>query len=185
MPRPLGYAGFTPGRKPALGEAQAERAQTALARELGISRETVYGYLRIRGPSRAHDYGQLDHRAGEFTPPLNVDPLLRNPRDHASGDPPEHQTHRIAPRRRRRGNRRRRDQGKIGPAAWPDRSTARRDIENWINFYTRATPRPSLGYQTPAETRHASEPIATALQTTAEQTVPTSPTGHHFGSRTA
>jgi putative transposase len=45
----------------------------------------------------------------------------------------------------------------IGVASWPDRVTARRDIENWIKFYNERRLHSVLGYQTPAETRRAWE----------------------------
>lgn len=45
----------------------------------------------------------------------------------------------------------------IGVESWPDRATARRDIENWITFYNERRLHSSLGYTTPAENRHAWE----------------------------
>ena len=41
----------------------------------------------------------------------------------------------------------------IGIRAWPDRATARRDIENWITEYNRRRLHSALGYRTPTETR--------------------------------
>jgi transposase InsO family protein len=43
----------------------------------------------------------------------------------------------------------------IGTDAWPDRTTARRDIENWITQYNERRLHSAIGYQTPAETRRA------------------------------
>jgi transposase InsO family protein len=43
----------------------------------------------------------------------------------------------------------------IGIASWPDRATARRDIENWIKTYNERRLHSSLGYRTPAEARTA------------------------------
>ncbi|HEV3172960.1 MAG TPA: IS630 family transposase [Actinocrinis sp.] len=43
----------------------------------------------------------------------------------------------------------------IGVSAWPDRATARRDIENWITHYNQRRLHSALGYKTPAETRTA------------------------------
>ena len=52
----------------------------------------------------------------------------------------------------------------IGIEAWPDRASARRDIENWIKFYNERRPHSALGYQPPAETRGAWEDhMATAV----------------------
>jgi putative transposase len=45
----------------------------------------------------------------------------------------------------------------IGVTAWPDRATARRDIENWIKFYNERRLHSSIGYLTPTETRRAWE----------------------------
>jgi transposase InsO family protein len=54
----------------------------------------------------------------------------------------------------------------IGTDPWPDRATARRDIENWIKRYTDRRPHSSLGYTTPVEARTARPQwIATAAQT--------------------
>jgi putative transposase len=43
----------------------------------------------------------------------------------------------------------------IGIDTWPDRATARRDIENWITLYNERRPHSSLGYRTPMESRTA------------------------------
>jgi transposase InsO family protein len=43
----------------------------------------------------------------------------------------------------------------IGTEVWPDRASARRDIENWIKFYNERRLHSALGYQSPAETRRA------------------------------
>jgi len=43
----------------------------------------------------------------------------------------------------------------IGTGGWPDRASARRDIENWIKFYDERRLNSALGYQPPAETRCA------------------------------
>lgn len=43
----------------------------------------------------------------------------------------------------------------IGIDSWPDRATARRDIENWIKVYNERRLHSSIGYQTPVETRTA------------------------------
>jgi transposase InsO family protein len=43
----------------------------------------------------------------------------------------------------------------IGTDIWPDRATARRDIENWINGYNQRRLHSTLGYQTPVEVRTA------------------------------
>lgn len=43
----------------------------------------------------------------------------------------------------------------IGVDAWPDRATARRDIENWIKSYSERRLHSSLGYRTPVESRIA------------------------------
>lgn len=43
----------------------------------------------------------------------------------------------------------------IGITSWPDRGSARRDIENWIAHDNRRRLHSALGYQTPAETRTA------------------------------
>ncbi|HWG27788.1 integrase core domain-containing protein [Actinospica sp.] len=43
----------------------------------------------------------------------------------------------------------------IGIASWPDRASARRDIENWITLYNDRRLHSSLGYQTPVELRTA------------------------------
>lgn len=45
----------------------------------------------------------------------------------------------------------------IGAMAWPDRATARRDIENWIKFYNERRLHSSIGYLPPTETRRAWE----------------------------
>jgi transposase InsO family protein len=41
----------------------------------------------------------------------------------------------------------------IGTETWPDRATARRDIENWIKAYNERRLHSSLGYQTPTSAR--------------------------------
>jgi transposase InsO family protein len=41
----------------------------------------------------------------------------------------------------------------IGIQSWPDRASARRDIENWIKLYNERRLHSSLGYRTPAEAR--------------------------------
>jgi transposase InsO family protein len=43
----------------------------------------------------------------------------------------------------------------IGTDSWPDRATARRDIENWIKLYNERRLHSSLGYTTPVESRTA------------------------------
>jgi transposase InsO family protein len=43
----------------------------------------------------------------------------------------------------------------IGIRSWPDRASARRDIENWITHYNYRRLHSALGYRTPAETRIA------------------------------
>jgi transposase InsO family protein len=43
----------------------------------------------------------------------------------------------------------------IGIDSWPDRATARRDIESWIKVYNERRLHSSIGYQTPVETRTA------------------------------
>jgi transposase InsO family protein len=43
----------------------------------------------------------------------------------------------------------------IGIESWPDRATARRDIENWITDCNRRRLRSSLGSQTPCAARQA------------------------------
>jgi transposase InsO family protein len=43
----------------------------------------------------------------------------------------------------------------IGAEAWPDRASARRDIENWITYYNQRRLHSALGYETPAGTRRA------------------------------
>ena len=51
----------------------------------------------------------------------------------------------------------------IGADSWPDRASARRDIENWITAYNERRLHSSLGYKTPIETRTAwRECISTA-----------------------
>ena len=43
----------------------------------------------------------------------------------------------------------------IGMASWPDRASARRDIEYWITHYNHRRLHSALDYRTPAETRSA------------------------------
>jgi transposase InsO family protein len=43
----------------------------------------------------------------------------------------------------------------IGAGFWPDRASARRDIEHWITHYNRRRLHSALNYKTPAETRTA------------------------------
>ena len=43
----------------------------------------------------------------------------------------------------------------IGITAWPDRASARRDIENWITPYNQRRLHSAINYRTPAETRRA------------------------------
>jgi putative transposase len=43
----------------------------------------------------------------------------------------------------------------IGASFWPDRASARHDIENWIIHYNERRLHSALGYQTPLETRSA------------------------------
>lgn len=43
----------------------------------------------------------------------------------------------------------------IGTDTWPDRATARRDIENWIKTYNQRRLHSSLGHQAPVEVRTA------------------------------
>lgn len=51
----------------------------------------------------------------------------------------------------------------IGVVFWPDRASARRDIESWIESYNERRLHSALGYRTPSETRRAwQERIATA-----------------------
>jgi transposase InsO family protein len=42
-----------------------------------------------------------------------------------------------------------------GAGLWPDRASARRDIENWITRYSQRRLHCALGYKTPSETRTA------------------------------
>jgi putative transposase len=52
----------------------------------------------------------------------------------------------------------------IGIRFWPDRASARRDIENWITSYNGRRLHSTLGYRTPTETRRAwQEHMATAV----------------------
>jgi putative transposase len=46
----------------------------------------------------------------------------------------------------------------IGVERWPDRASARRDIEKWITLYNERRLHSSLGYQTPTEARIARQP---------------------------
>jgi transposase InsO family protein len=39
----------------------------------------------------------------------------------------------------------------IGIAHWPDRASARRDIENWIRYYNHRRLHSTLDYKTPVE----------------------------------
>jgi transposase InsO family protein len=41
----------------------------------------------------------------------------------------------------------------IGVSFWPDRASARRDIENWVTHYNQRRLHSALGYKTPAEAR--------------------------------
>jgi transposase InsO family protein len=51
----------------------------------------------------------------------------------------------------------------IGIGFWPDRASARRDIESWITEYNRRRLHSALGYRTPTETRRTwQERMATA-----------------------
>jgi putative transposase len=43
----------------------------------------------------------------------------------------------------------------IGVASWPDRTSARRDIENWIKTYNERRLHSTLDHRTPTETRRA------------------------------
>ena len=43
----------------------------------------------------------------------------------------------------------------IGVSFWPDRASARRDIENWIKVYNERRLHSALGYQIPTEARRA------------------------------
>jgi transposase InsO family protein len=43
----------------------------------------------------------------------------------------------------------------IGADSWPDRASARCDIENWITHYNQRRLHSALDYQTPVETRNA------------------------------
>ena len=43
----------------------------------------------------------------------------------------------------------------IGAASWPDRASARRDIETWITHYNQRRLHSTLDYQTPSATRNA------------------------------
>jgi putative transposase len=52
----------------------------------------------------------------------------------------------------------------IGLDSWPDRTTARRDIESWIKIYNERRMHSSLGYTTPTAARISWQqhiPIAT------------------------
>jgi transposase InsO family protein len=46
-------------------------------------------------------------------------------------------------------------EAEIGVEHWPDRASARRDIENWIRHYNQRRLHPALGYKTPGEARIA------------------------------
>ena len=46
----------------------------------------------------------------------------------------------------------------IGVEWWPDRASARRDIEKWITLYDERRLHSALGYQTPTEARIARQP---------------------------
>ena len=51
----------------------------------------------------------------------------------------------------------------IGVSLWPDRASARRDIENWITSYNNRRLHSALGYRTPTEARRTwQEHMATA-----------------------
>ncbi len=50
----------------------------------------------------------------------------------------------------------------IGIGSWPDRASALRDIENWIDHYNRRRLHSSLGYQIPTEMRQAWQKRMTA-----------------------
>jgi putative transposase len=55
----------------------------------------------------------------------------------------------------------------IGAESWPDRASARRDIENWITACNERRLHSSLGYKTPIEVRTAwQERISTAALNT-------------------
>lgn len=43
----------------------------------------------------------------------------------------------------------------IGIRSWPDRASARKDIESWITSYNERRLHSAIGYWTPAEARHA------------------------------
>jgi transposase InsO family protein len=43
----------------------------------------------------------------------------------------------------------------IDTDSWPDRATARRDIENWITLHNERRLHSTLGYRTPVESRIA------------------------------
>ncbi|WP_079062835.1 integrase core domain-containing protein [Streptacidiphilus griseoplanus] len=43
----------------------------------------------------------------------------------------------------------------IGRGSWPDRATARRDIQNWIRDYNERRIHSATGFQTPMATRTA------------------------------